>query len=145
MYRLSLQERFQLRCCRLRSICLLLIRIQEGRDWGRSFTFSSLLYRLDKFVFNKRRTSVQKQTSCVLFIPSLSRKYFPSLYLLSIYIKYLAKMSDAGRIFVQKRDEMVWDWRKLHIEELCNWYFLPTTIRILIFRTMRWAVIATHM
>jgi hypothetical protein len=41
------------------------------------------------------------------------------------------------RIFGPKRDEMIWDWRKLHNEELYNLYFSPSIIRIIKSRRMR--------
>jgi hypothetical protein len=43
------------------------------------------------------------------------------------------------RIFGQKRDEVTADWRKLHIEELHNFYFSPKVIRMTKSRRMRWA------
>jgi transcription termination factor 2 len=43
------------------------------------------------------------------------------------------------RIFGQKRDEVTGDWRQLHNEELSNLYSLPSIIRILKSRRMRWA------
>jgi hypothetical protein len=41
-----------------------------------------------------------------------------------------------GRIFGPKRDEVTGEWRKLHNEELCDLYSLPSIIRIM---KMRWA------
>jgi hypothetical protein len=43
------------------------------------------------------------------------------------------------RIFGLKRDEVVWGWRKLHNEELRNLYSLPSIIKIIKSRRMRWA------
>jgi hypothetical protein len=43
------------------------------------------------------------------------------------------------RIFGPKRDEVMGKWRKLHIEELCSLYSLPSIIRIIKSRRMRWA------
>jgi hypothetical protein len=43
------------------------------------------------------------------------------------------------RIFGLKRDEVTRDWRKLHNEELHNFYSSPSTIRIIKLRRMRWA------
>jgi hypothetical protein len=42
-------------------------------------------------------------------------------------------------IFGPKRDGMTGGWRKLHNEELCDLYSLPSTIRIIKLRRMRWA------
>jgi hypothetical protein len=42
------------------------------------------------------------------------------------------------RIFGPKRDEVTGGWRKLHNEELHNWYSSPNIIRMLESR-MRWA------
>jgi hypothetical protein len=43
------------------------------------------------------------------------------------------------RIFGMKKNEMTGDWRKLHNRELCNLYSLPSIIRIIELRRMRWA------
>jgi hypothetical protein len=43
------------------------------------------------------------------------------------------------RIFGPKRDEETGGWRKLHNEELYNFYSSPSIIRIIISRRMRWA------
>jgi hypothetical protein len=42
------------------------------------------------------------------------------------------------RIFGVKRDELMGVWRKLHNEELHNFYSWPNTIRIIKPRSMRW-------
>jgi hypothetical protein len=44
------------------------------------------------------------------------------------------------RIFGPKRDEVMRGWRKLHNEELRDLYCLPSIIRIMKSRRMRWAV-----
>jgi hypothetical protein len=43
------------------------------------------------------------------------------------------------RIFGPKRDRVTGEWRKLHNEELQNLYSLPSIIRIVKSRRMRWA------
>jgi len=43
------------------------------------------------------------------------------------------------RIFVPKRDGVTREWRKLHNEELCDLYCLPSIIRVIKSRRMRWA------
>jgi hypothetical protein len=43
------------------------------------------------------------------------------------------------RIFGPKRDEETVGWRKLHNEELHDLYSLPSIIRIIKSRRMRWA------
>jgi hypothetical protein len=43
------------------------------------------------------------------------------------------------RLFGPKRDEVTGEWRELHNEELCNLYSLPSIIRIINSRRMRWA------
>jgi hypothetical protein len=43
------------------------------------------------------------------------------------------------RIFGPMRDEVAGDWRKLHNEELHNWYSSPNIIRMIKSRRMRWA------
>jgi len=35
------------------------------------------------------------------------------------------------RIFGPKRDEVTWEWRKLHIEELTDLYSSPYIIRVI--------------
>jgi hypothetical protein len=48
------------------------------------------------------------------------------------------------RIFGPKRDEVVGGWRKLHNEELHNLYHLPSVIRMIKSRRMRWAENVAH-
>jgi hypothetical protein len=43
------------------------------------------------------------------------------------------------RIFGQKEGEMTGGWRKRHHEELHNLYSLPSIIRMITLRRMRWA------
>jgi hypothetical protein len=43
------------------------------------------------------------------------------------------------KIFGPKRDEVTGEWRKLHNEELRDLYSLPSIIRIIKLRRMRWA------
>jgi hypothetical protein len=43
------------------------------------------------------------------------------------------------RIFGPRRDEVTGDWRKLHSEELHNFYSSPNIIRMIKSRRMRWA------
>jgi hypothetical protein len=43
------------------------------------------------------------------------------------------------RILGPKRDEVKGEWRKLHNEELHDLYSLPSIIRIMMARRMRWA------
>jgi hypothetical protein len=43
------------------------------------------------------------------------------------------------RIFGPKRDEVTGGWRKLHNEELRDLYSLPSIIRIMKSRRLRWA------
>jgi hypothetical protein len=43
------------------------------------------------------------------------------------------------RIFGLKRDEVMGEWRKLHNEELHNFYSSPDTIRQIKSRKMGWA------
>jgi hypothetical protein len=43
------------------------------------------------------------------------------------------------RICAQKRDEMVGGWRNLHNDELYNLYCLPSIIRMIKSRRMRWS------
>ena len=43
------------------------------------------------------------------------------------------------RVFGPKSDEVAWDWRKLHNEELNDLYSLPNIVRVVKSRKMRWA------
>jgi hypothetical protein len=43
------------------------------------------------------------------------------------------------RIFCSKRDEVTWEWRKLHNEELDDLYCSPSIARVIKSRIMRWA------
>ena len=43
------------------------------------------------------------------------------------------------RVFGPKRDEVTGEWRKLHNEELSDLYSLPSFVRVVKSRRMRWA------
>jgi hypothetical protein len=43
------------------------------------------------------------------------------------------------RVFVPKRDEVTGEWRKLHNEELSDLYSLPSIVRVVKSRRLRWA------
>jgi hypothetical protein len=43
------------------------------------------------------------------------------------------------RIFGTKTDEVIWEWRKLHNEELHNLYSSPGIFRVTKSRRMGWA------
>ena len=42
------------------------------------------------------------------------------------------------RIFGPKRDEVLWDWRELHNEELNDLYSLRNIVRVIKWRRIRW-------
>jgi len=42
------------------------------------------------------------------------------------------------RVFGSKRDEVTGEWRKLHNEELSDRYSLPSIVRVVKSRRMRW-------
>jgi hypothetical protein len=42
-------------------------------------------------------------------------------------------------VFGPRRDEVTGGWRKLHNKEICDLYSLPTIIRMIKLRRMRWA------
>ena len=43
------------------------------------------------------------------------------------------------RIFGPRRDEVMWEWRRLHNEELNDLYCSPNIVRVIKWRRMRWA------
>ena len=43
------------------------------------------------------------------------------------------------RIFGPRRDEVTGDWRRLHKEELNDWYSSPNIVRVIKSIRMRWA------
>ena len=43
------------------------------------------------------------------------------------------------RIFGPRRDEVTGEWRRLHNEELSDWYSSPNIVRVIKSRRMRWA------
>jgi hypothetical protein len=45
------------------------------------------------------------------------------------------------RIFGPRRDEVTWEWRKLHNEELNDLYCSPDIARVISSKKMRWAVL----
>jgi hypothetical protein len=49
-----------------------------------------------------------------------------------------------SRILGPKRDEVIASWRKLHNEELHNFYSSPGIIRIIKSRRMRWVGYVAH-
>jgi len=44
-----------------------------------------------------------------------------------------------SRIFVPKRDEVTGEWRKVRKDELKDLYSLPSIVRVIKPRRMRWA------
>jgi hypothetical protein len=44
-----------------------------------------------------------------------------------------------GRIFGPKRDDVTWEWRRLHNEELYSLFSSPNIIRVIKSRRMKWA------
>ena len=49
------------------------------------------------------------------------------------------------RMFGSRRDEVTWEWRKLHNEELNDLYSSPNTVRVIKSKRMRWAGHLTRM
>jgi acyl-coenzyme A synthetase/AMP-(fatty) acid ligase len=49
------------------------------------------------------------------------------------------------RLFRPKRDEVTGGWRKLHNEQLHNFYTSPSIIRMIMSRRMRWGEHVTRM
>jgi len=43
------------------------------------------------------------------------------------------------RIFGPRRDEVTGEWRRVHNEELNDWYTSPNIVRVIRSRRMRWA------
>ena len=48
-------------------------------------------------------------------------------------------------VFGSKGDEVTGEWRKLHNEELRDLYFLPSIVRVVKSRRMRWARHVVHL
>jgi hypothetical protein len=48
------------------------------------------------------------------------------------------------KIFGAKREEVLGDWRKLHIKGLHGLYTLPNVIKVIESRRMRWAGYVAH-
>jgi hypothetical protein len=48
-------------------------------------------------------------------------------------------MGVMGVMFVPKRDEVTGEWKELHNKKLYDFYSLPSVIRIIKSRRMRWA------
>jgi hypothetical protein len=51
----------------------------------------------------------------------------------------VSKNKVLGRIFEPKREKVAGGWRKLHSDELRNFYFSPNVIRVIKSRGMTWA------
>jgi hypothetical protein len=49
------------------------------------------------------------------------------------------------RIFGSKRDEVMWEWRKIHNEEFNDLYFSPNIFQVIKSTRMRWAGHVVHM
>jgi len=49
------------------------------------------------------------------------------------------------RIFGPRSDEVTWEWRRLHNEELNDFYSSPNIVRVIKSRRMRWAVHVARM
>jgi len=49
------------------------------------------------------------------------------------------------KVFGPKRDEVTGEWKKLHNEELNDLYSLPSIVRVVKLRRMRWAGHVAHM
>jgi hypothetical protein len=49
------------------------------------------------------------------------------------------------RIFGPRRDEVTGEWRKLHNDRMNDLYALPSSVRVVKSRRMRWAGHMTHM
>jgi len=49
------------------------------------------------------------------------------------------------RVFGPKRDEVTWEWRRLHNEELSDLYSLSNIVRVVKSRRMRWTGHVAHM
>ena len=49
------------------------------------------------------------------------------------------------RIFGPRRDEVTGEWRRLHNEELNDFYSSPNIVRVIKSRRMRWAGHVAHM
>ena len=49
------------------------------------------------------------------------------------------RVFDNREIFGSKREELTWEWRKLHNEKIIDLYCPPNIFRVIKSRRMRWA------
>jgi len=54
-------------------------------------------------------------------------------------LEYVTKTQNINNLYRPKRDEVTREWRKLHNEELRDLYSLPSIVRVVKSRRMRWA------
>jgi hypothetical protein len=67
--------------------------------------------------------------------------FYPALWSLTLREEHRLRVFEnrvLKRIFGPMRDEVTGDLRKLHNEELHNFYFSPNIIRLIKSRKMRW-------
>jgi hypothetical protein len=57
----------------------------------------------------------------------------------------MSENSVLRRIFGPRREEVAGDWRKLHNEEICDFYASPNINRVKKSRRMRWVGHVAHM
>jgi hypothetical protein len=70
---------------------------------------------------------------------SAGRRWSGKLLLVLASTVILGLSDVLRKIFGPKRDEVIGGWRKLHDEELHNFYCSPSIIRIIKSKRMRWA------
>jgi hypothetical protein len=70
---------------------------------------------------------------CIVFL------VYQSLYIYRIpFLPFFFSFSIIRRIFGPKSDKVTGGWRKLHNEELHGLYCLPSIVRVIKARRMRW-------
>jgi hypothetical protein len=102
------------------------------------FTSSSLQVKWPEHAADYSPVELHPNSS--KYIHSMVLKHLDN-YLLLPYVCSLRVFENRvlRRIFWPKRDEVIGGWRKLHNEGLHNLYCLPSIIRIIQSRRMRWA------
>jgi hypothetical protein len=129
-------------------------RVEEFKYWGTTLTNQNSIQAKIKSrlkLGNAFYYSVQNILSSRLLSTNLKIKVYRTIILPVLYgceawsliLREERRLkvfeSRVMRVFGPKRDEVTWEWRKLHNEELNDLYSLPNIVRVVKSRRMRWA------